>query len=59
VISTGTSIVRTQWPVQNDMSKLLLRVPLKPHMWLRFIDEIDKQWRHSRKDQQNIFDFKL
>jgi len=25
-------------------------VPLKLHMWLRFSDDIDIQWRHSRKD---------
>jgi len=29
--------------------QLLMLVPLKPHMWLRFTDDIDIQWRHSRK----------
>jgi len=25
-------------------------VPLRPHMWLRFTDDIDRQWRHGRRD---------
>ena len=31
-------------------------VPLKPHMWLRFTDDIDIQWRHSRKDLHEFLD---
>ena len=31
-------------------------VPLKPHMWLRFTDDIDIQWRQSRKDLHEFLD---
>jgi len=31
-------------------------VPLKPHMWLRFTDVIDIQWRHGCKDLHEFLD---
>jgi len=30
--------------------------PLKPHMWLRFTDDIYIQWRHGRKDLHEFLD---
>jgi len=36
--------------------QLLMLVPLKPHMWLRFTDDIDIQWRHGRKDLYEFLD---
>jgi len=36
--------------------QLLMSVSLKPHMWLRFIDDIDIQWRHSHKDLQDFLE---
>ena len=36
--------------------QLLMLVPLKPHMWLRFTDDIDIQWRHGRKDLHEFLD---
>jgi len=37
-------------------NQLLMLVYLKPHMWLRFTDDIDIQWRHSRKDLHEFLD---
>jgi len=31
-------------------------VYLKPHMWQRFTDDIDIQWRHGRKDLHEFID---
>ena len=36
--------------------KRTLTVPLKLHMWLRFIDDIDIQWRHGRTDLHEFLD---
>ena len=36
--------------------QLLMSVPLKPHMRLRFIDDIDIQWRHGHKDLQDFLE---
>jgi len=36
--------------------QLLVLVPLKPHMWLRFTDNIDIQWPHGRKDLYEFLD---
>ena len=39
-----------------EKTQLLMLVPLKPHMWLRFTDDIDIQWCHSRKDLHGFLD---
>ena len=36
--------------------QLLLLVPLRPHMKLRFTDDKDIQWNHGRKDLHEFLD---
>jgi len=39
-----------------EKKQLLMLVPLKPHMWLRFTDDIYIQWRHGSKDLHDFLD---
>ncbi|XP_053376905.1 uncharacterized protein LOC123530291 [Mercenaria mercenaria] len=36
--------------------QLLSTVTLKPHLWLRFIDDVDMQWTHGRESLQTFLD---
>ena len=36
--------------------RLLMSVPLKPYLWLRFIDDVDMQWCHSIAELESFLD---
>jgi hypothetical protein len=36
--------------------QLLSEVPMKPHLWLRFIDDVDMQWCHGQETLEEFLD---